>query len=144
MGWDWVLTFARSGDRWRQGRRVLDRGLRSAAMSLYRPMLQAKTRVFLSRLLENPQQWDDHLDLSVRFSFDSHHGPEISAKRSGFKGSRSLLWDMDMRYMGGVIDYLMPPKRGLSSRLQESFREPYSSIRFLCVCPLVPLSHWQA
>jgi cytochrome P450 len=70
MGWDWVLTFTRSGDRWRQGRRVLDRGLRPAAMSLYRPMLQAKTRVFLSRLLENPQQWDDHLDLSVRFSFD--------------------------------------------------------------------------
>jgi len=110
MGWDWVLTFARSGDRWRQGRRVIDRGIRPAAMASYRPMIQAKSRVFLSRLLEDPQQWEDHLDLSVGFPFGSHHVPEISAKRSAFKGSRSSLWHMDMRCTGGMIAYLTPPK----------------------------------
>ena len=84
MGWDWVLVFARSGDRWRQGRRVLDRGLRLAAMPTYRPMIQAKTLIFLSRLLENPKQWEDDIDLSVWSPFDSHDLPEIYGKRSAF------------------------------------------------------------
>jgi len=87
MGWDWVLALARSGEFWRQGRRMLDRGLRPAATASYRSMIQARTHVFLSRLLENPHQWEDNLDLFVRFLFDSHHVPEISSNCSAFKRS---------------------------------------------------------
>jgi cytochrome P450 len=87
MGWDWVLALARNGELWRQGRRMLDRGLRPAATASYRSMIQARTHVFLSRLLENPRQWEDNLDLSVGFLFDSYHVPEIFGKCSAFKGS---------------------------------------------------------
>ena len=74
----------RSDDRWRQARRVLDRGLRPGATASYRPIIQARTRVLLSRLLENPHQWEDHIDLLVRFS---HYVPKIFDKFSAFKGS---------------------------------------------------------
>jgi hypothetical protein len=87
MEWDWVMQAERSDDRWRQARRVLDRGLRPGAAALYRPVIQARTRILLSRLLETPHQWEDHIDLSVGFVTDSHHVPEVSGKRSAFKGS---------------------------------------------------------
>jgi len=87
MGWNWVVSFARSGDRWRQGRRVLDRGLRPAATASYLPMIQARTRVFLSRLLENPHQWEAHTELYVMFLVDLHHIPETLNKCPAFRGS---------------------------------------------------------
>jgi cytochrome P450 len=64
MGWHWLLPSA-SGDRWRPGRRVLDRGLRPGAAATYRPMQQARAHVLLSRLLESPQQWEAHIELLV-------------------------------------------------------------------------------
>ena len=87
MGWNWVLTFARSGDRWRQGRRILDRGLRPVATASYLPMMQARTRVFLSRLLENSHQWEAHTELYVTFLVVLHHLPETFSKRPAFKES---------------------------------------------------------
>ncbi|KAH9957218.1 cytochrome P450, partial [Russula dissimulans] len=63
MGWQWVLSSARYGDFWRQGRRLLDRSLRPAAVAVYRPMQEAKTRVLLSDLLANPDEWEAHLEL---------------------------------------------------------------------------------
>ena len=87
MEWDWVMQAERSDDRWRQARRVLDRGLRPGAAALHRPIIQARTCVLLSRLLENPHQWEDHIDLSVGFLADSHYVPKISGKCSAFKGS---------------------------------------------------------
>ena len=77
----------RSDDRWRQARRVLDRGLRPGATASYRPIIRARTHVLLSRLLENPHQWEDHIDLLVGFLIDSHYVPETSDKCSAFKGS---------------------------------------------------------
>jgi len=77
MEWDWVMQAERSDDRWRQARRVLDRGLRPGAAALYRPIIQARTRILLSRLLEIPHQWEDHIGLSVGFLTDSHYVPEI-------------------------------------------------------------------
>ncbi|KAI0253743.1 cytochrome P450 [Lactifluus subvellereus] len=63
MEWDWFLPAAGYTERWHQGRKVLDRGLRSGAAALYRPMQQAKTRVLLTRLLESPSEWEAHVQL---------------------------------------------------------------------------------
>ncbi|KAH9986764.1 cytochrome P450 [Russula compacta] len=63
MGWEWVLSVARSDKRWRLGRRILDRSLRPGSIVSYRPMIQAKTHLLLSRLLANPDQWEAHLEL---------------------------------------------------------------------------------
>lgn len=87
MEWDWVMQAERCDDRWRQARRVLDRGLRPGAAALYRPIIQARTRILLSRLLEIPHHWEDHIDLSVGFLTDPHHVLEIADKCSAFKGS---------------------------------------------------------
>jgi cytochrome P450 len=65
MGWQWVVPVARSGEHWRRGRKLLDRGLRPGATALHRPMLQTRARDLLSRLLKNPQQWEGYIDLSV-------------------------------------------------------------------------------
>ena len=65
MGWDWFLPTARYTERWHEGRKVLDRGLRPGAAALYRPMQQSKTRVFITRLLESPSEWEAHLELSA-------------------------------------------------------------------------------
>jgi hypothetical protein len=65
MGWNWFLPAARYTERWHQGRRVLDRSLRPGAVALYRPMQQSKTRVFLTRLLESPSEWEAHVELSA-------------------------------------------------------------------------------
>ena len=68
MEWQWSLPFARSDERWRRGRKILDRSLRPAAITSYRPLIQAKTHLLLSRLLANPEQWEGHLELYGRFS----------------------------------------------------------------------------
>ncbi|KAI0288407.1 hypothetical protein BC826DRAFT_1038309 [Russula brevipes] len=73
MGWQWNLPTARGDERWRLGRKVLDRGLRSAATVLYRPILQARARGLLSRILENPDEWEYHIELSVS---DPHYVPQ--------------------------------------------------------------------
>lgn len=70
MGWQWFLPSARSDERWRLGRKILDRSLRPGAITSYRQMGQARARVLLSRLLLNPQQWEAHIDLLVVFFSD--------------------------------------------------------------------------
>ena len=56
---------ARSDERWRQGRKLLDRGLRPGAIASHRPMLETRTHLLLSRLLTNPHRWEAYIDLSV-------------------------------------------------------------------------------
>jgi cytochrome P450 len=92
MNWQWVLPTARSDEYWRRGRKILDRGLRPGAAASHRPMLQTRARVLLSRLLTNPQQWEDYIDLSVeraphRLPLES---PELSGKYLGFREKRSF------------------------------------------------------
>jgi hypothetical protein len=66
---------------------MLERGLRPGATISYRSIIQARTHVFLSRLLETPHQWEAHLDLSESLS-DSHYAAELSGKYySDFRGS---------------------------------------------------------
>ncbi len=72
MEWQWSLAGSRSNSYWRAGRRMIDRSLRPVATASYRPMIQARAHVCLARLLENPHQWEDHIDLSVTFLSNWH------------------------------------------------------------------------
>ena len=63
MEWGWVLLTARYGETWRQGRKLLDHGLRPGAVAKYRPMQESKARVLLTRMLKNPKGWEAHIEL---------------------------------------------------------------------------------
>ena len=63
MEWDWLLPTARYCETWRRGRKLLDRGLRPGAAVEYRPMQAARARVLLTRMLENPEDWEAHIEL---------------------------------------------------------------------------------
>ena len=67
MEWNWQVPIARYDNAWRQGRKLLDRSLRPGAAATYRPMEQARVRVFLTRLLATPDQWRAHLELCVLY-----------------------------------------------------------------------------
>ncbi|KAH9959747.1 cytochrome P450 [Lactifluus volemus] len=61
--WQWVVPIARYAEPYRVARNLLDRSLRPGAVAPYRPMQQSKARVLLTRLLENPRDWEGHLEL---------------------------------------------------------------------------------
>ena len=63
MEWHWQLPLKRYGEDWRQARNVLDRSLRPGAAATFRPMQKERVRVLLTRLLETPNEWKDHLEL---------------------------------------------------------------------------------
>jgi cytochrome P450 len=62
-GWQRLLQTATYGESYRLARKLLDRGLRPGAAAQYRPMQQSKARILLSRLLENPDEWEAHFEL---------------------------------------------------------------------------------
>ena len=63
---DWILSVARVGKYWREGRKLLDRSLRPGATASYRRMMEEYTRMFLGQLLEAPDDFRSHIGLSVR------------------------------------------------------------------------------
>ena len=65
MGMDWPIFFTGMTETWREGRKLLDRGLRPGAMTSYHQMMQEKTREFLEQLLANPKDFLSHIELSV-------------------------------------------------------------------------------
>ena len=71
MEFDWALALARYAEQWRLGRKLLDHSLGAGAASAYRPLQQLKTRLLLTRLLANPHEWEDHIELSVLFLLNS-------------------------------------------------------------------------
>ena len=90
MGWQWLLPAARGDDRWRLGRRLLDRSLRPGATVSYRPMVQTKAHSLLSRLLANPDQWEAHFELSVEFGSNSHYTSELTRQIFRFQAELIL------------------------------------------------------
>lgn len=122
MGWQWALSFARSDERWRMGRRLLDRCLRPRSITSYRPMVKAKTHRLLSRLLANPDQWEAHLELSVEFCSDSNsvlkliwqmfsfHGEVIFAMTYGYEahGRNDRMIDATKRMNKFGEDRILP------------------------------------
>ena len=52
-------------ETWRKGRKILDTSLRPGAVVSYRRVMEEKTREFLVQLLENPKDFNAHINLSV-------------------------------------------------------------------------------
>ncbi len=65
MDWGWLVPFARFSGYWRQSRKLLDHCFRPGALGVYRPVLQTKTRVLLTRLLASPGDWEAHIERFV-------------------------------------------------------------------------------
>jgi cytochrome P450 len=62
---DWPLFNISEGEAWREGRKRLDRSLRSGAIMSYRQMIQENARGFLAQLLTTPNKFRRHIKLSV-------------------------------------------------------------------------------
>jgi hypothetical protein len=90
MEWEWDLPTSRSDDRWRRGRKILDRGLRPSATSSRWPMLQMRARVLLSRLLTGPQQWEAHFEVSVEIHAISRCIPKLFVELLAFREKQFL------------------------------------------------------
>lgn len=81
MEYEWVLALARYTERWRLGRKLLDRGLGTGAASAYRPLQQLKARLLLTRLLENPHEWEAHVELlQGELTLDMAYGYEVEGR----------------------------------------------------------------
>ena len=65
MDAEWMFPIAKVGKYWREGRKLLDRSLRSSAIASHRRMIEEKTHVFLGQLLSNPRAFLEHIDLLV-------------------------------------------------------------------------------
>jgi cytochrome P450 len=67
MKWGWIVTFSRYTESWRLARKLLDRSLRPATIAAYRPLLQTRAHVLLTQVLENPDDFEAHLNQFVVF-----------------------------------------------------------------------------
>ena len=61
----WSLLLAAYGDLWRLERKIAERGFRPASLTTFRPLQETRARVLAARLLESPQEWVAHLELSA-------------------------------------------------------------------------------
>ncbi|KAH9971621.1 cytochrome P450 [Russula compacta] len=59
---DWLLPTAKKGESWREGRKLLDRSLRSSAILPYQQMMQECARGFLGQLLAAPNDFLHHIE----------------------------------------------------------------------------------
>ncbi|KAH9973773.1 cytochrome P450 [Lactifluus volemus] len=75
-GWQWLVPVAKYGEPYRLARKLFSRGLRSGAVAQYHPMQQSKARILLTRLLENPQEWEAHFELRVIFGMAYGYEPQ--------------------------------------------------------------------
>ena len=72
MEMDWHLALLQHNERWREGRKLIDRSLRPGATSSYRQMIEEKTRGFLGQLLAAPDDFRDHIKLSAAILLESN------------------------------------------------------------------------
>jgi hypothetical protein len=71
MKWEWVVAFSSLNGSVRLARKLLDRSLRPATITAYRPLLEKKTHVFLTQVLEHPDEIRAHLYQFVAFFWRS-------------------------------------------------------------------------
>jgi hypothetical protein len=64
-----VLPFASYGPGFRLARKIADRGFRPASLAKYRALQEKNARVLVARMLENPEGWVAHVELSVSVVF---------------------------------------------------------------------------
>jgi hypothetical protein len=62
---NWPIFMTGMTETCREGRKLLDRGLRPGEMIPYRQMMQEKTREFLAQLYSTPKDFLAHIELSV-------------------------------------------------------------------------------
>lgn len=62
-----VLPFASYGPGFRLARKIAERGFRPASLVKYRTLQERNARVLVTRMLENPQEWVAHIELSGHF-----------------------------------------------------------------------------
>jgi cytochrome P450 len=62
---DWQIFMTGMTETWREGRKLLDRGLRPGEMIPYRQMMQEKAREFLAQLCSTPKDFLARIELSV-------------------------------------------------------------------------------
>ena len=62
---NWIISNLGKVDSWREGRKLLDRGLRAGSTISYRQMMQEKTHWFLAQLLSDPNEFHHHIKLSL-------------------------------------------------------------------------------
>jgi hypothetical protein len=72
MDVQWSVLLARYGEHWRFGRKIVERSFRPASLSAYRVIQETRARVLVTRLLQSPQEWISHIELSVFFSLFVH------------------------------------------------------------------------
>jgi cytochrome P450 len=65
---DWPLFMTGMTETWREGRKLVDHSLRPGAVMTYGPMMQEKTREFLTQLIATPKNFRAHIRLSVAVS----------------------------------------------------------------------------
>lgn len=81
MGWEWMLPLGRYAERWRLGRKLLDRSLGAGAASAYRPLQQLKSRSLLTRLLTSPHEWVGHVELlQGELTLEMTYGYEVQGR----------------------------------------------------------------
>ncbi|TFK49673.1 cytochrome P450 [Heliocybe sulcata] len=61
MGWDWSLGLLPYGQAWRQRRREFHQQFRSEKAVQYRPIIMKKAHQFLEKLLNNPEDFSNHI-----------------------------------------------------------------------------------
>ena len=64
MDVQWSLLLAKYGDSWRLGRKIAERGFCPGSLAAYRAIQETRARVLITRLLQNPQGWTAHIELS--------------------------------------------------------------------------------
>ena len=72
MEMDWHLALLQHNERWREGRKLIDRSLRPGATSLYQQVIEEKTRGFLGQLLAAPDDFRNHISLSAAILSESN------------------------------------------------------------------------
>lgn len=68
MGWSKVFAFMPYGERWKEQRKMFTREFTPAATLRYHLQETAATNTMLSRLVGAPDEWHEHLKMSVRSS----------------------------------------------------------------------------
>ena len=87
MDVQWSVILARYGEPWRLRRKVVERSFRPASLAAYHDLQEARARVLATRLLQNPQEWIAHVELSGFFSdlfhivFLNHHTYHFPASK---------------------------------------------------------------
>jgi len=84
----WALPFASYGAGFRLGRKIAERCFRAASLAQYRPLQESRARVLVTRMFENPQEWETHIELSG-FSF-MLHPCDVPEPFSSFEGELLL------------------------------------------------------